>query len=127
MRPFWNSLIKGFHLMVLWGFKYEFEKMAWHPYYCESRATMCESLLRISIFTFFSVITYETLLCRGLKWKKKQFYLIPFPSFCHSIIFLLFNCEGWWCEWNSYITLLFDHCLSLMKRCKSTFLFSCFC
>ena len=30
MRPFWNPLIKGFHLMVLWGFKYEFEKMAWH-------------------------------------------------------------------------------------------------
>ena len=33
MRPFWNLLIKGFHLMVLWGFKYEFEKMAWHPYW----------------------------------------------------------------------------------------------
>ena len=32
MRPFWNPLIKGFHLVVLWDFKYEFEKMAWHPY-----------------------------------------------------------------------------------------------
>ena len=27
MRPFWNPLIKGFHLAALWGFKYKFEKM----------------------------------------------------------------------------------------------------
>ena len=33
MRPFWNALIKGFYLVVLWGFKYEVEKMAWHPYF----------------------------------------------------------------------------------------------
>ena len=32
MRPFWNPLIKDFHLVVLWGFKYGVEKMAWHPY-----------------------------------------------------------------------------------------------
>ena len=37
----------------------------------QDRATMCESILKISIFTFFSDITYETLLRRGLKRKKK--------------------------------------------------------
>ena len=47
----------------------------------------------------------------------------PFPSVRHSIIFLLFNRD----EKNSYLTLLFAHCLSLMKSCKPKFLFSCFC
>ena len=51
----------------------------------------------------------------------------PFPSLRHSIIFLLFKCDGWWREKNSYITLLFAHCLLLMKSCKSKFLFSRFC
>ena len=32
MRPFWNPLIKDFHLMALRAFKYEVEKMAWRPY-----------------------------------------------------------------------------------------------
>ena len=36
------------------------------------KATMCESILKICIFTFFSDIAYETLLCRGFKQKKKQ-------------------------------------------------------
>ena len=36
---------------------------------------MCESILKIlSTFTFFSDITYETLLCRGSFEKKKHFY-----------------------------------------------------
>ena len=35
------------------------------------KATMCESILKICIFTFFSDIAYETLLCRGFKQKKK--------------------------------------------------------
>ena len=53
--------------------------------YYESRATMCESILKtFSISTFFSDIIYETLLCKGLfffrkgsfETKKKHFYLI---------------------------------------------------
>ena len=41
-------------------------------YYYESRATMCESILKISIFTFFSDITYETLFRRrSFETKKK--------------------------------------------------------
>ena len=38
---------------------------------------MCESILKIlSIFTFFSDVTYETLIRRGFVWnEKKNFYL----------------------------------------------------
>ena len=45
--------------------------------YYESRATMFENIFKISIFTIFSDITYETLLRReSFQTKKKHFYLI---------------------------------------------------
>ena len=40
MRSFWNPVIKGFHLMILWGFQYEFEKMPWHSYYNFSKKNL---------------------------------------------------------------------------------------
>ena len=42
-------------------------------YYYESRATMCESILKIlSIFAFSFDITYEILLRRGFVWNGKK-------------------------------------------------------
>ena len=63
---------------------------------------MCESFLKISIFTFFSDITYETLLLRGFVWNEKKnfFYLIR----CWFIFFYLidkgfcFVCEFVFCN-----------------------------
>ena len=54
----------------------------------ESRATMCESMLKISIFTFFLWYIIWTLLHRGLfETKKKHFYLIR----CWFIFFYLID------------------------------------
>ena len=44
-------------------------------YYYKSRVTMREIVLKIlSIFTFFSDITYETLRCRGFVWNEKKIF-----------------------------------------------------
>ena len=55
--------------------------------YYESRATMFENIFKISIFTIFSDITYETLLRRESFQTKKKTFL--FNSML--IYFLLFN------------------------------------
>ena len=56
-------------------------------HYYEIRATICESILKIlSIFTFSSDITYETLLHRGFLWNEKK-YLI----WCRFIFFYLID------------------------------------
>ena len=50
---FWNPYLKDFHRRVLKSFKYQFEKMAWHPYQQKVKhihKNICSSRLVILIF-----------------------------------------------------------------------------
>ena len=85
------SLIFFFYrlfIMRILGNKQKLYVFCFFHYY-EHRATMYESILKISsIFTFFSDITYETFFHRWLfETKKKHFYLI----WCWFIFFYLID------------------------------------
>ena len=73
-------------------------------HYYKSRAIMYESILKIlSVFTFFSDITYETLLRRGFVWKKIKhliwcwfiFFYWMDKGFCLACEFVFCNNLEW--------------------------------
>ena len=104
---------------------------------------MCESILKVlSIFTCFSNIAYETLLCTGFVWNKKETFLFKVARvvdlklvftewFFYNLVILIKLCKIWYLNLDKALLFLRNQviCLKNWKlwQAPTTIKFNIFC